>query len=66
MIISEHQNYLRFWGKQRGAIDGGANWSSLSRGLPVRTYDAVALDSAAGRLYAGADGGGIFELRLRR
>ena len=30
MIISEHQNYLRFWGKQRGAIDGGANWHAAA------------------------------------
>jgi hypothetical protein len=44
--------------------DRGASWSSLSHGLPLRTYDALAVDPAARLLYAGALGGGIYELRL--
>ena len=30
MVTSEHQSYLRFWGKQRGANDGGANWHAAA------------------------------------
>src|SRR5262245_65880241 len=27
---SKHPSYLRFWGKQRGAIEGGANWHAAA------------------------------------
>jgi CRISPR-associated endonuclease/helicase Cas3 len=30
MLIPEHPSYLRFWGKQRGAIEGGANWHAAA------------------------------------
>src|SRR4051812_45145050 len=30
MPISERPSYLRFWGKQRGAVDGGANWHAAA------------------------------------
>jgi CRISPR-associated endonuclease/helicase Cas3 len=30
MVISKSPNYLRFWGKQRGALDGGANWHAAA------------------------------------
>jgi CRISPR-associated endonuclease/helicase Cas3 len=29
-IHCKHPNYLRFWGKQRGAIEGGANWHAVA------------------------------------
>jgi CRISPR-associated endonuclease/helicase Cas3 len=30
MAISKNPNYLKFWGKQRGAIEGGANWHAAA------------------------------------
>jgi hypothetical protein len=48
------------------STDRGASWSSLSRGLPLRTYSALAVDPAARLLYAGTLGAGIYELRLPR
>ena len=29
-VISKDSNYLRFWGKQRAAIDGGADWHAAA------------------------------------
>jgi photosystem II stability/assembly factor-like uncharacterized protein len=46
------------------SADGGSHWHRLGRGLPVRYYDALAVDTAAGMAYVGAFGGGIFEVRL--
>jgi hypothetical protein len=46
------------------SADGGDHWRSLGRGLPVRGYDALAIDPAASMVYVGAFGGGIFEVRL--
>ncbi len=46
------------------SADGGDHWRSLGRGLPVRSYDALAIDPAAGMVYVGAFGGGIFEFSL--
>ena len=30
MALTKHPSYLRFWGKQRGAIEGGANWHAAA------------------------------------
>ena len=30
MVVSKNPNYLKFWGKQRGAIEGGANWHTAA------------------------------------
>jgi CRISPR-associated endonuclease/helicase Cas3 len=30
MVISKNPNYLKFWGKQRGAIEGGADWHAAA------------------------------------
>jgi CRISPR-associated endonuclease/helicase Cas3 len=30
MLIPENPSYLKFWGKQRGAIEGGANWHAAA------------------------------------
>jgi hypothetical protein len=43
--------------------DGGQSWRRFAR-LPVREFGTLAIDPAAGIVYAGANGGGIFELRL--
>lgn len=55
-------------GTDRGVFkstDGGRSWRGFDH-LPLRSFDALAVDSSAGLLYAGAYGGGIFELRLGR
>jgi photosystem II stability/assembly factor-like uncharacterized protein len=49
-----------FW-----STDGGLSWHRFTR-LPHRPFRALAVDRSAGLLYAGADGGGIFELKLGR
>ena len=49
-----------FW-----SIDGGVHWHRFTH-LPHRTFDALAVDRSAGLLYAGANGGGIYELELAR
>jgi photosystem II stability/assembly factor-like uncharacterized protein len=46
------------------SADGGRTWHRLGHGLPLRTYDALAIDRAAGLLYAGAYGAGIYEYTL--
>jgi hypothetical protein len=46
------------------SADGGSHWGRLGRGLPVRNYDALAVDTAASMVYVGAFGGGIFEVAL--
>ena len=45
------------------SANGGRSWRRFTR-LPVRTFDALAVDPAAGIVYAGAYGGGIYELKL--
>jgi photosystem II stability/assembly factor-like uncharacterized protein len=47
-----------FW-----TADGGHSWRRFTR-LPRRTFDALAVDSTAGIVYAGSYGGGMFELKL--
>ena len=49
-----------FW-----STDGGDRWRHFAH-LPPRTFDALAVDGSAGLLYAGAYGGGIYELELGR
>jgi photosystem II stability/assembly factor-like uncharacterized protein len=49
-----------FW-----STDGGDRWRRFTH-LPPRTFDALAMDRSAGLLYAGANGGGIYELELAR
>jgi photosystem II stability/assembly factor-like uncharacterized protein len=49
-----------FW-----STDGGDRWRRFTH-LPPRTFDALAIDRSAGLLYAGANGGGIYELELGR
>jgi photosystem II stability/assembly factor-like uncharacterized protein len=49
-----------FW-----TTDGGDRWRHFTH-LPRRTFDALAVDRSAGLLYAGANGGGIYELKLAR
>jgi photosystem II stability/assembly factor-like uncharacterized protein len=49
-----------FW-----STDGGDRWRRFTH-LPPRTFDALAVDRSAGLLYAGANGGGIYELELGR
>jgi photosystem II stability/assembly factor-like uncharacterized protein len=46
------------------STDGGDHWRRLGRGLPVREFDALAVDPAAGILYAGSAGAGLFELSI--
>jgi photosystem II stability/assembly factor-like uncharacterized protein len=46
------------------SADAGSHWRRLGRHLPVRNYDALAIDTAAGMVYVGAFGGGIFEAAL--
>ena len=55
-------------GTDRGVFwstDGGDSWRRFTH-LPLRPFSAVAVDRAAGILYAGAYGGGIYELNLVR
>ena len=47
------------------STDGGDRWRRFTH-LPPRTFDALAVDRSAGLLYAGANGGGIYELKLAR
>ena len=49
-----------FW-----STDGGRRWHRFTR-LPHLPFHALAVDRSADLLYAGAHGGGIFELKLRR
>ena len=30
ITILKHARYLRFWGKQRGAVEGGATWHAAA------------------------------------
>jgi hypothetical protein len=42
--------------------DGGATWEPVGRGLENAAVTALVIDSAAGTLHAGIDGGGVAEL----
>jgi photosystem II stability/assembly factor-like uncharacterized protein len=64
LAIDPRQRQTVYAGTDRGVFwttDGGQSWRRFIR-LPVRTFDALAVDPAAGIVYAGAYGGGIFEL----
>jgi photosystem II stability/assembly factor-like uncharacterized protein len=67
LTIDPRHGRTVYAGTDRGVFwtaDGGQSWRRFDH-LPLRTFDALAVDSAAGRLYAGAYGGGIYELKLR-
>jgi photosystem II stability/assembly factor-like uncharacterized protein len=66
-IDPEHHRTV-FAGTDNGVFwttDGGLTWHRFTH-LPQRPLNALAVDRSAGLLYAGADGGGIFELKLDR
>jgi photosystem II stability/assembly factor-like uncharacterized protein len=66
-IDPEHHRTV-FAGTDNGVswtTDGGLTWHRFTH-LPHRPFNALAVDRSAGLLYAGADGGGIFELKLGR
>ena len=66
-IDPEHHRTV-FAGTDTGGFwttDGGRSWHRFTR-LPHRPFHALAVDRSAGLLYAGAYGGGIFELKLAR
>jgi hypothetical protein len=66
VAIDPERRQTVYAGTDRGVFwtpDGGESWRQFTR-LPLRTFGALAVDPAAGLVYAGADGGGIFELRL--
>jgi photosystem II stability/assembly factor-like uncharacterized protein len=53
-------------GTDRGVFwtaDDGRSWRRFTR-LPVRPFDALAVDTTADLVYAGSYGGGLFELDL--
>jgi photosystem II stability/assembly factor-like uncharacterized protein len=65
LAIEPRHRQTVYAGTDRGVVwtaDGGHSWRQFKR-LPLRTFDALAVDPAAGIVYAGAYGGGIFELR---
>ncbi len=49
------------------STDGGASWTELNDGLTNLSVASLAIDPAAGTLYAGTEGGGVFarDLTLR-
>jgi photosystem II stability/assembly factor-like uncharacterized protein len=47
------------------SADGGGSWHRFTH-LPRRPFRAVAVDRSSGVLYAGAYGGGVYELKLAR
>jgi photosystem II stability/assembly factor-like uncharacterized protein len=66
-IDTEHNRTL-YAGTERGVFwsaDGGYRWRRFAR-LPLRSFDALAVDRASGVVHAGAYGGGIYELQLAR
>jgi photosystem II stability/assembly factor-like uncharacterized protein len=66
LAIDPEERQTVYAGTERGVFwtpDGGYSWRQFTR-LPVRTFDALAIDPVAGMVYAGAYDGGIFELRL--
>jgi photosystem II stability/assembly factor-like uncharacterized protein len=66
LAIDPEQPQTVYAGTDRGVFwtaDGGSSWRRFTR-LPVRTFDELAVHSAAGIVYAGAYGGGIYELNL--
>jgi photosystem II stability/assembly factor-like uncharacterized protein len=68
LAIDPVQPQTVYAGTDRGVFwtpDGGHSWRQFTR-LPLRTFGALAIDPAAGMVYAGAGGGGVFELRLGR
>ena len=66
LAIDPQQRQTVYAGTDRGVFwtaDGGQSWRRFTR-LPVREFDALAIDPAAGMVYAGTYGGGIYELKL--
>jgi photosystem II stability/assembly factor-like uncharacterized protein len=68
VTIDPRHHRTVFAGTESGVFwstDGGLTWHRFTR-LPHRPFHALAVDRSAGLLYAGANGGGIFELKLGR
>jgi photosystem II stability/assembly factor-like uncharacterized protein len=66
LAIHPEQRQTMYAGTDRGVFwtaDGGQSWRRFTR-LPVREFGPLAIDPAAGIVYAGAYGGGIYELNL--
>ncbi len=66
LAIDPEERQTVYAGTERGVFwtaDGGHSWRRFAR-LPLRTFDALAVDPTAGMVYAGAYGGGIYELNL--
>lgn len=64
LAIDPEERQTVYAGTERGVFwtaDGGYSWRRFTR-LPLRTFDALAIDPAAGVVYAGTYGGGIYEL----
>lgn len=54
----------RFQGVLR-TTDGGATWRPFNAGLLARAINTVTLDRTGGTLYAGTNGAGVVQIRLR-
>src|SRR5919106_4537198 len=69
LAIDPHHRQTVYAGTDTGlfrSTDGGRSWPSFSRGLPSLGIQALAVDPAGRTVYAGAYGGGIYELTLAK
>ena len=69
LAIDPHHRQTVYAGTDTGlfrSTDGGRSWHSFSRGLPSLSIQALAVDPAGRTVYAGAYGGGIYELTLAK
>jgi photosystem II stability/assembly factor-like uncharacterized protein len=68
VAIDSRARQTMYAGTDRGVFmstNAGHSWRRLG-GLPLRTFDALAIVASRHRVYAGAYGGGIFDLRHTR
>ena len=68
VAIDPERHLTVYAGTDRGvywSADGGSRWRRFAQ-LPLRPFDALAVHRAAGVLYAGSYGGGVYELELAR